>query len=431
MKIDGKTFTLMLTHAKRIADPKSPVLGYVRLSAENGTFAVEATDLTSWIALRAPCPAGEILPPILINPQKLAPAIESAKPKKGRAPEVAIAVAWKPGPSPSCCDTSHLKEKDVVCQRGYAHDGDHEGSALRTFETVRWSAPAKVHRKPPDEPTLTIGVGARRFTLAAQCPDDWPKMPLPTAEHEGHTYPNTAALHEAIAFAEPAICKDETRGHLCAVWLEADQVHANDGHRLHLTRGLPRLSAPAGSIWLPAKATRALLDTLGAHAFLQTGTIGQGRDQRVAIFTSTLPGKENPAVAVELRVTWKTLSPAPIESVIPTACAFVIEADRDALAEAVAFAGKIGSAKCVTLAANGALAIRAGDPVDEDGAVTEEVPAKVQGTGEVSFCAAYLTDALRGLGSRVVLTGSGLLDPIKIETNGDESRLAVIMPIRP
>lgn len=432
MKLDAKTFKVLLVHAKRVVEIKShmPALRCVRIEGAGGTARIDATNLAAWLSLTAPA-EGE-LPAVLVDLCQLTLVLDGVKAKKTTTP-IALSVEWKPGPAPTTCRTPHPERTDLRCDEHYGHEGKHSAWVVGQ-RRVEWDPPATELPNPPDEPVLHIEAGARRFTLAAMRADVFPKAPVVGPERQRRAYKDAEHLHGTFVYAAPAMSGDDTRRHLVGVWLQRDGLFAVDGHRLHFTRGLP---AVEGEVFVPAKAVRVLVGLLGKAGSACELRVYERCDARAAAaMTKRQCGARSGRHVCELkprhRGSHQDLAPPPIEHVLPDPdyARVRIETERAALAEAFALAGKVAIRGATRFSVNGAVRVSAkGEHV---GGVMEELSAKFEGAVEMGLSAEYVVEALRGLGERVLVSNAGEpLAPLRIETaDGDDGRLAVVMPMR-
>lgn len=81
---------------------------------------------------------------------------------------------------------------------------------------------------------LQMQVGARTFEVEAMGTKDWPRAhKIPKGDPHVACY-DARRLDRALTYVLPAVCRDETRFHLCGVhFAEEGALVATDGHRVH------------------------------------------------------------------------------------------------------------------------------------------------------------------------------------------------------
>lgn len=373
MLIKTKVLRAVVAHARRVVDAKSPtpLLRGVRLAANGGVLRVDATDTSLWLSL-AVAVEGD-LSPIVVDLTQLALVVDANQ--KSAVENIAISV-----------------EKGAI-------------------------------------PVVVVEAGARRFSLGGMFSSDFPSPRKVEGKHTTVSYTDVAQLREALAFVSPAMSQDTTRVHLRGLWLVDNMVFATDGHRLHVEKGLP---VAKGETFVPASAVPVLQGLLAVatgevvvhkHAYKNTAQSSAAR----AVWT--LPIADGTA---ELHTTWAGVKAPPISHVIPSAdhATVAVHLKRNDAENVFKLAAKVNAHGPTRLSVDAAMCITS--VLDDGGEITEEVPTnKLVGTVEAGVCAEYILDALKGMGGDVVMTNGGHeLDPWRIETMGNENRVAVVMPMR-
>ncbi len=341
-----------LDAAARAADRKStmPILASVRLTGDGRTLTIQATDLVVWVRTEVPSDfSGDVCVPA-------APLLATVK---------GLGTRGRKG------DGTEITLRQV-------------GSSLEVV-------------------ACGMSVGVAGCQKGADFPKWTPLTDATAVIYEG------PVLREALAFALTAASQDETRFHLMSVALEGTRVLATDGHRLHITDGLP--ATPP--VLVPKRAAQVLLRLIGAGAV----AVAVGREGiRARIGSLEIFAKRTEGVF------------PPVDQVIPKEVARGITVGRDMLLGAIRAAGArcrenrglglVGRADGLWAVADhpeiGTFCTRLGDGLP--------VPWFVEVNPR------YLTEVLETFGGDTVTLGvNGELDPFRIE---EGSRVAVIMPMR-
>lgn len=285
---------------------------------------------------------------------------------------------------------------------------------------------------------LAIAAGAMAFTrhnsfAVAEYPDC-------TTEPENIVaVARLSADHIAqIARVTAAISTEETRYYLNGVYIHhVDgwnwRAVATDGHRLMVAElAVPDLDLPGGGFILPRKAVRLLVDWLGKSRGGVTMDIGDGRFPRVsltgeclglatAMHSKTIDGKyPDYSKVMALRAEWSILTTA-------TALRQAIQAVSSL------FSVTPSIALCVR---DGDILVEAADVPEMTARFTVEgKTAQINGTmpGDfrIGFNGRFLMDCLKALrGQDVVISGSGVGDPVGISDPADPAFCSILMPLR-
>jgi len=242
---------------------------------------------------------------------------------------------------------------------------------------------------------------------------DFPAPP-PTTKWKSHTTWATADLGARMDYVLPAVCTDMTRPHIATLAFVGDRIVGTDGHRLHTmpTPGNGKPTKFKNPILITRKAAEQLRCVLkcGDHA-------------------TVLEHKEHVRFVVDgFEFTTKKFD-GKYPEVDQVICKqqSVATVDAEMLAKMLKKLDSICKAVAVKMVVNGAieLSVEAGD---DSAAVKAEVLMSY--SHEESMTAvnpAYLADALKKSGA-VELTIGAPMDPIRID--GDDGRLAIVMPCR-
>ncbi len=426
MEIEARKLKSLLALAKRAADGKSymPALRCVRLAVVAGLLRLDATDRKSWLTLTAPAEGD--LPPVAVDLGKVA-LVLGAKAKRSSTEIANLTVGWKPGPAPSSCKTPHPEKPGLLCDERPGHSKKHSAYEIGVGR-VEWECAAIELPAVPDEPVLHVEVGARTFTIPATRTEGFPKRPEVGAARQVVSY-DSERLAEALAYVLPAAGADETRRHLCGLWLRGRDVFALDGHRLHVAGGFPAIKkSPAFLSTSAATALRAVLAAAAGPAELHVHEATSKAARSGATWWRVpLAGGAH----AELHSAWSDIGPPPVEQIVPEPknATVRVEVERTALAEAFALAGKVSTRGTARVSVNGAFKVTTESA--EGGEVVEELPAKITGELEAGVNAGYMVEALAALPARVVLASEGdPLAPLRLDGVRGERRFAVVMPVR-
>lgn len=276
--------------------------------------------------------------------------------------------------------------------------------------------------------TIKAKGSARRYTLRGMPGEDFPPMPRDESTATPLSIP-AATLVSLIARVHYAISTDETRAHLNSALFECDgssmRMVSTDGHRLSKADAASN-GAGKSTMLIPAKAIQELRR--------MCEELGGGPDEAANV-TITQSGSSAFFRGGGLTFSVKLVDAQfpPYQQVIPKTSEKVATVPRVAFAEAlkavsVASAEKTGGVKFVLT--KGKLAISAESATGGDGA--DELPVEYSGASiTTGFNAKYMLDVLGCLASDDVTLGlGGELDPCVVKPCGDETFLAVIMPMR-
>lgn len=249
---------------------------------------------------------------------------------------------------------------------------------------------------------LTSGGANGSVTLAN--PDEMPaRIPAPTAP--GITL-SGAALVDALASVQHAVSTDDSRPTFCGVrvWAEGGALHAvaTDGHRLALVQGVSLAgegeTLHGGTVIgraLATHAARVIAPTAEATLAVEGDRI-QITQADVTLTGTAIPG-DYPDVARVL--------PDPQQS--KAVATLPADALLGALKRAAPYTSKSGNVR-LTVCDEGVV-IHAQN--EETGAEYDETldgeDVKTTGKDEVSYCAQYLADAVKMLGSVVEIHTNG------------------------
>jgi DNA polymerase-3 subunit beta len=267
-----------------------------------------------------------------------------------------------------------------------------------------------------EDVTLALADGGKFLTAKArkatqQMPtlpvSSFPKVPEPKGDWAKISGP---ALAEVLGGALPAVCKEETRFHLCGVFLISKggtlRGIATDGHRLHAIERGAALTLGTGCT-VPTKGARAVV-----------AAVAKADDVEVA--------REHPHLHVRVGATTVSVKLidgqfVPFEQVIPEhkrRVEVVASELRDAIQRAALVAT---NTRGVKLTFGKTLAIESDDP---DGyRCTDEIDCKNSGPSvAVAMNPHYLLDMLEAVGAESVeLRIGGELDPVELVRAGEEA----------
>jgi DNA polymerase-3 subunit beta len=293
---------------------------------------------------------------------------------------------------------------------------------------------------------LTVTIGGAVRSLPTLAPDRWPEF-LPDSKWAPVDV-DGAALISALAFIAPAMSTEETRYYLNGAFLGVRvangerrlHVVATDGHRLHKadidaptcdaldlatsTDEMGREYSSRGAI-LPRDSVRDLLALAGDGAgltFALAGDKGYQVTRGAVTLTSRLVDGSFPDYM----------------RIIPNGSNFTVTADRLDLASKVAGVASVSKEKsrAVRFSAEGhALALRCKNM--EGGTADDVLEVDYRDTGDAATTARewgmnelYVREALASLdGAVVTFAGADPASPFLV-TGADDSRLAVLMPLR-
>lgn len=269
---------------------------------------------------------------------------------------------------------------------------------------------------------VSVTVTGRSFSLESGIsPDDFPPPIQQPEAPKPVVYDNPTELAVALDWLLPAVSSDPTRPMLTGLCLDGNKVTACDGHRLHQVSGLPALD---GGTLLPAPAGRTLL------AFLKTF---KPKSVEGAQADGTF-GFQSALAEVSFLMTSRSseVEPPDYTEVIPKSDKTAAEVSVEQLDAALNLAAKVAGSGHAKLQLNGALFVEACD-LDDGGSVREEVEAqRVHGDAEVEvgIDLGYLRDALTATSPTAVIGLTDEMAPLTVRFPDDESRLAVVMPLR-
>lgn len=271
-----------------------------------------------------------------------------------------------------------------------------------------------------DKNKLTLKSGSRRFELACFDPNDAPPMPKPKRDGVSFSIAGEA-LSTLIARTKFSISTDETRAHVNSALLESDgkilRMVSTDGHRLTLSTCVTGTSA--FSLLIPRRAVERL------EAMIEDGNVMVHLDGPWVHFD----------VSVATRFSTKLVDAQfpPYRQVIPKDTGRDVEVSRTGLLSAVqavsvAATKHTGGVKLVFEADT--LRVFAESP--EAGNGTDELVIEYDGPkATIGINAKYLAEVLGAVDvDNVTLGIGGELDPVLVKPVGDESMLAVVMPMR-
>jgi DNA polymerase-3 subunit beta len=263
-----------------------------------------------------------------------------------------------------------------------------------------------------DTHRATLKAGKVEYKLAGLGAEDFPKAP--TAPGDGLVV-DAHTLAELLGFVMPAVSSDETRYHLCGVYLKGDgkklTAVSTDGHRLHLATGECPLEAPG--VIVPKRGADELRRLLEKAA-----------SARVSLSPKAISAEVE---GVSLSVQLVDAQFPDYEQVIPKEEKSRAEVSREGLLAAV---------KRARLCTKGGLKVAfdvgqvtvTGEDLDL-GEAREEVEHCLTGDPvTMGLSAEYLAGALGALDGEEVTVGlSAPESPVVLRAGG---ALAVIMPMR-
>lgn len=364
MKCKRELWTKALALVKHAIDSKStmPILAQVVITAANGRLVIDGTDLTRQMLIHFPCDGD--LDFHSFDLKTLAQISNAAKKKKGELIEIT--------PTKTGIKLLIAGRTFELDQEGREHDRPKDRVGVGTPFGVRWDA---------------------------------------------------APLYRALDYVLPAVCRDETRFHMCAVRMVDGKLIATDGHRMHIAEGIDSPSLEGVSVDLgTAVALKSAIKQTGA-ADVQGSHYVDG----TGLLEFSVEGSE---LKVLIRSKPVESGFPPYEVVLPRNTEHY-SVDCDLFRESMQTALKIIKAKGfdpfkgVELHANGDLRLISSAGFREVLELSE--PAGLEHHAGVN--PVYMIDALRGAaGDCRIEYSTGDLDPIGIRTNDDF--YAVVMPLR-
>lgn len=389
MRVNRKDLETALRLAEKVRDARAnmPILGCVRLEADGTTATVTATDLNTSIVARIPCEGA--IPRVVVDPKRLGAALGAApKGKAGKDATVELGIANADGPAPSA---------------------------------------------------VVYGAGGRS-QINGEPPKDFPKIPGPP---EGPSVRYSAdQITAALDYTTAAASVDETRPHLCGVFVDGARMVATDGHRLHVYGDLPTLDAVPAIVPLAgARAALAAVRAVKPESVTMTISkgvrVGDSDEYAARVAWWQIDGD---GIAVQVAVKVADACYPPIDQVIPRPDreGYATTVDADVLAavlgeaRTVLRAARVGGGAKVT--GNGTLDVSVDVP--DTATWTRQIPASTEHrapepnpdpTWIVGFNPDYLRAAVAPLTGPIALEVDGELDPVRI---AQSPRLAVVMPMR-
>ena len=274
-----------------------------------------------------------------------------------------------------------------------------------------------------DSLTFKAKGSARRYTVRCLPGDDFP--PLSKVDEGAPSYSLPAAtIAKMIAHTIFSVSTDETRAHLNSALFEWEgetvRMVSTDGHRMSKFDVSVPGKVASTSMLIPLKAVgelRRMVDgTEGDITITQSGSS--------AFFT--LDGLTFSVKLVDAKF-------PPYAQVIPKETGHIAKVSRADLLDAVRAVSVAASERTsgVTMSlAKGKLLLKSESPDHGDG--VDEMAVDYAGPKmAIGFNAKYLVDILGALTAEDVEIGAtGELDPIVVRAAGDDSFLAIVMPMR-
>ncbi len=262
-----------------------------------------------------------------------------------------------------------------------------------------------------DAETVSVKVDGLATKLTALPIDDYPDT---TSQSEDWSL---VALWDAKMFAEslkyvlPAICKDETRPHICCLAL-TDKLAATDGHRIHLGN----LPTPIDETLLIPTDSAILLNRI-----LKDGQV---------IIAKTESHVKIRAGNYELTTKLVDAEFPPWKQVVPTTNETSLTVDTKAFAKALKKVGTLSSSKGIRMVVNGVITLSSKDHEAGEASIEFE-PIENNHSGEdtvLGINAPFLIDALGKGKETATISLSGQLDPLRIDVG--DTCTGVVMPMR-
>lgn len=307
-------------------------------------------------------------------------------------------------------------------------------SARDLFDRVKAMPEGSVIMQTSDKDsmvTLKSSSKARRYTLHYLPGSEFPQLPTADDASKSFALP-TNVVERLIARTSYAISTDETRAHVCCALLEVEpkqvRMVTTDGHRLSKAEELTGCKNPKAAMLIPLKAVQELRRVCEE-------AVSDSEDGAPAIvhvrYNASSVFFDTSGLSFGSKLVDATFPP--YAQVIPQSSSRTVKVSRSALVEslkAISLAAddKMGGVKLAVSESKMRLTAES----SAGGHSEDELTIVLEGAPMVTgFNAGYLVDALSSVAcSDVELLLGGELDPAVIRVVGDDSFLAVVMPIR-
>jgi DNA polymerase-3 subunit beta len=264
-----------------------------------------------------------------------------------------------------------------------------------------------------DAETASVKVDGLTTKLTAIPIDDYPDT---TNQHEDWSLValwDAKTFASALKFVLPAICKDETRPHICCLaFTEDGKAASTDGHRLHLAS----LPGPVDQPILIPTDSALLLNRI-----LKDGQVIIARTETHVKIRSG---------AYELTTKLVDAEFPPWEQVVPANNETTLTVDTKAFAKALKKVGTLSQTKSVRVTVNGVITLSSSDPEAGEASIEFE-PIESNHSGEdtvFGINVPFLIDALGKGKETATISMDGPLDPIRIDIG--DTCTGVVMPMR-